>query len=60
MRGPVSVMGLAERAGLSELISDQVWIKQMRVKSAAVNPAGKLTSIIGGWPRPRTVSMIWT
>ena len=59
MRGPVSVMGLAERAGLSELIPDRVWIKQMRVKSAAVNP-GKLTSIIGGWPRARTVSMIWT
>ncbi len=46
--GLVPVMGLAERAGLSELISAKVAIKQSRVKSAAVNPAGKLTSIIAG------------
>ena len=46
--GMVPVMGLAERAGLSELISAKVAIKQTRVKSAAVNQAGKLTSIIAG------------
>jgi hypothetical protein len=46
--GLAPVMGLAERAGLSELIAAKVAIKQSRVKSAAVNPAGKLTSIIAG------------
>jgi len=46
--GLVPVMALAERAGLSELISAKVEIKQSRVKSAAVNPAGKLTCIIAG------------
>jgi len=46
--GVVPVMGLAERSGLSELISAKVAIKETRVKSAAVNPAGKLTSIIAG------------
>jgi len=46
--GLVPVMGLAERAGLSELVSAKVAIKATRVKSAAANPAGKLTSIIAG------------
>ncbi len=46
--GLVPVMGLAERAGLSELITARVAIKTTRVKSAAVNPAGKLTSIVAG------------
>lgn len=46
--GLVPVMGLAERAGLSQLVSAKVAIKQSRVKSAAVNPAGKITSIIAG------------
>ena len=46
--GLVPVMALAERAGLSELISDRVEIKATRVKSAAVNPAGKITSIVAG------------
>ncbi|MGI8682368.1 MAG: IS1380 family transposase [Mycobacteriales bacterium] len=46
--GLVPVMALAEQAGLSELISAKVAIKQTKVKSAAVNPAGKLTSIIAG------------
>ena len=46
--GLVPVMGLAERAGLSELISGRVEIKSSLVKSAGVNPAGKLTSIIAG------------
>lgn len=41
-------MVLAERAGLSELISAKVAINESRVRSAAVNPAGKLTSIIAG------------
>ncbi|HXL34282.1 MAG TPA: hypothetical protein VN953_05135 [Gemmatimonadales bacterium] len=46
--GLVPVMALAERAGLSELVAGRVAIKQTRVKSAAVNPAGKLSSIIAG------------
>lgn len=46
--GLVPVMALAERAGLSELISSKVAITTTRVASAAVNPAGKLTSVIAG------------
>jgi hypothetical protein len=49
--GLVPVMGLAERAGLSELIAGRVTLdglESTRVASAAVNPAGKLTSIIAG------------
>jgi len=46
--GLAPVMGLAEQAGLSELITDRVSIKQTSVKSAAANPAGKLTAIIAG------------
>jgi Transposase DDE domain group 1 len=46
--GLVPVMALAERAGLSGLISSKVAITETRVASAAVNPAGKLTSIIAG------------
>jgi len=49
--GLVPVMALAEQAGLSELIAERVTIDSLastRVASAAVNPAGKLTSIIAG------------
>jgi hypothetical protein len=48
--GLAPVMALAEQAGLSELIAERVAINPAatRVKSAAVNPAGKLTSIIAG------------
>jgi hypothetical protein len=46
--GLVPVMALAERAGLSELITTKVAIKATRVQSAGVNPAGKITSIIAG------------
>jgi hypothetical protein len=46
--GLVPVMGLAEQAGLSELVSAKVAFSSTRVKSAAVNPAGKVTSIIAG------------
>jgi hypothetical protein len=48
--GLAPVMGLAEQVGLSELIAERVAIDPAatRVKSAAVNPAGKLTSIIAG------------
>ena len=46
--GLAPVMGLAEAAGLSELIADKVALTSTRVKSAAVNPAGKLTAIIAG------------
>lgn len=46
--GLVPVMALAERAGLSGLVSDRVSFKTSRVRSAGVNPAGKLTSVIAG------------
>ena len=46
--GLVPVMALAEQVGLSELIDGRVAINATRVRSAAVNPAGKLTSIIAG------------
>jgi hypothetical protein len=46
--GLAPLMGLAERAGLSELIGQRVRFKTSRVASAGVNPAGKLTSIIAG------------
>lgn len=46
--GLVPVMGLAEQAGLSELITDRVEITATRVKSAGVSPAGKITSIVAG------------
>ena len=48
--GLVPVMALAERAGLSQLISERVAInpEATRVRSAGVNPAGKLTSVIAG------------
>jgi hypothetical protein len=50
LAGLVPVMGLAERAGLSELIASKVAINPAatRVASAGANPAGKLTSIIAG------------
>lgn len=41
-------MGLAGRAGLSELIAQRVALASNTVASAGVNPAGKLTSIIAG------------
>ena len=46
--GLVPVMALAERAGLSQLIESKVSIGSTTVRSAGVNPAGKLTSIIAG------------
>jgi Transposase DDE domain group 1 len=48
--GLAPVMGLAERAGLSKLVSERVAIdpQAVRVASAGVNPAGKITSIIAG------------
>jgi hypothetical protein len=46
--GLAPVMGLAELAGLSELIAERVRLGQTRVASAGVNPAGKITSIIAG------------
>jgi hypothetical protein len=46
--GLVPVMALAEQAGLSELISSKVAINVTMVKSAGVNPAGKITSIVAG------------
>src|SRR6478672_10125246 len=46
--GLVPLMGLAEQAGLSELVGQKVKMRTSRVASAGVNPAGKLTSIIAG------------
>jgi Transposase DDE domain group 1 len=44
--GLVPVLELAEQTGLSELIDEHVQLPSTRVKSGAVNPVGKLTSII--------------
>ena len=44
--GLVPVLELAEQTGLSELIGEHVDLPSTRVKSGAVNPVGKLTSII--------------
>lgn len=46
--GLVPVMALAERAGLSELVAGKVRFEAVSVKSAGVNPAGKITSIVAG------------
>src|SRR4051794_14313809 len=46
--GLVPVMALAERAGLSALVSDKVTFTETLVASAGANPAGKLTAIIAG------------
>ena len=44
--GLVPVLELAEQTGLSELIGEHVDLPSTRVRSGAVNPVGKLTSII--------------
>ena len=44
--GLVPVLELAEQTGLSRLIGEHVELPSTRVKSGAVNPAGKLTSIM--------------
>ena len=44
--GLVPVMELAEQTGLSRLIGQHVTLPSTRVASGAVNPAGKLTTII--------------
>ncbi|MEV0291011.1 IS1380 family transposase [Kribbella sp. NPDC050820] len=46
--GLVPVMALGEQAGLSELIEQRVALGATWVKSAGVNPAGKVSSIIAG------------
>jgi len=48
--GLAPVLAVAEQAGLSELIGEKVRIDATatKVKSAGVNPVGKLTSIIAG------------
>ena len=48
--GLAPLLALAERTGLSQLIGERVRIDPAatKVKSAGVNPAGKLTSIIAG------------
>ena len=44
--GLVPVLELAEQAGLSVLIEEHVRVDSARVKSGAVNPVGKLGSVI--------------
>ena len=46
--GLVPIMELAEQTGLSCLIGEHVDLPSTRVASGAVNPAGKLTTIIAG------------
>ena len=46
--GLVPVLELAEQTGLSRLIGEHVDLPSTRVASGAVNPAGKLTTIIAG------------
>jgi hypothetical protein len=48
--GLAPVLALAERAGLSELIEERVWIDPTatKVRSAGVSPAGKLRTVIAG------------
>ena len=46
--GLVPVLELAEQTGLSWLIGEHVELASTRVRSGAVNPAGKLTTIIAG------------
>jgi Transposase DDE domain group 1 len=46
--GLVPVLELAEQTGLSRLIGEHVNLPSTRVASGAVNPAGKLSTIIGG------------
>jgi DDE family transposase len=46
--GLVPIMELAEQTGLSRLVGEHVDLPSTRVASGAVNPAGKLTTIIGG------------
>ena len=44
--GLVPALELAEQSGLSRLIDEHVDLPSTRVKSGAVNPAGKLTAIV--------------
>jgi len=46
--GLAPVLALAEQAGLSELIANKVVLGSTKVRSAGVNPAGKLTALIAG------------
>lgn len=46
--GLAPVMALAEQAGLSALLKERVRLASVRVASAGVNPAGKITTIIAG------------
>ena len=46
--GLAPVMALAEQAGLSQLLKERVQLGSVRVASAGVNSAGKITSIIAG------------
>src|SRR6478672_656127 len=46
--GLVPVMALAERTGLSEVLTQMVYIAAPRMKSGSANPAPKLVTLIAG------------
>ena len=46
--GLVPVMALAERAGLSDLVTERVTITNPPIASTGANPAGKIASIVAG------------
>lgn len=46
--GLAPVMALAEQTGLPRLLQEKVRLESVRVASAGVNPAGKITTIIAG------------
>ena len=46
--GLVPVLALAEETGLSTLVDEHVRFDSERIRSAAANPTGKVTSIIAG------------
>ena len=46
--GLVPVMALAERTGLSEVLTQMVYIAAPRIKSGSANPAPKLVTLIAG------------
>ena len=54
--GLVPVLELAEQAGLSQLIAERVDLPSTRVASGAVNPVGKLTSIIAAMACARSTA----
>ncbi len=46
--GLLPVLGLAQRTGLHRLVGERVSLGPTRVRSAGVNPVGKVTAIVAG------------